>query len=1573
MKTLWKWVLGACLLVAGAQSAWAMSCDGTIYIKLPKSWNSAVINMDGKSLKFPTTTENGWYVFNAGTLGETYSKEFIIMEKADGWNDGGITTKHYGAAGGQGGWDQADKFSCDDINKNGKEALYIYEDPTTEGKTAYTNDPPNAKYFFMMIPPDFTEWMSSTPMISMDGGLTGKPMKADPEKCGWYYYVWFGEEITDDVVFFRDDDTEKEDVIGLNGNWETGATATPIQLKMIFDMDVDTLYFVPDQDQLLADGDDGFYYTFPDGVEGVCSYNLAAIIYDTDASLHGAFTCNPDWRNGQSDLEAKSNACPYPSAPFQVAGSDGRIPCIGVTQGMVETTLNNVKGTANYKKPVLTTKGKSCFGSQADVAFSAMFNSTPNVNETYCVNMPFKKSSDGKWEFDSDTYQSPGATVPGGFYPAESTPADTSLMSARLPAAESKRKAEGPVFMCQGLRNLDPHEGVPYSDLLCKGPGWTKGENCEGLFAGGSEFDTEFNGVSFLGDGWGWGCPNEAPMGWVFYEKGTEDSIGSVKAKGQIPTGTNQDSRWASGSSDKAVLSVGGRNQHFCFESHAKFTYRPGLRFSFRGDDDIWVYIDNKLAVDLGGTHLAAPGYVDLDAFEGASGALKKGDEYDLDIYFCDRRTTMSNVRIKTNMYIRQKTKITAKPDENKTSDGGTPYHICYRQSGGGSCAAAMSNSDEEVVYCDEQITQAGLNISYTLVNGNNASAPAMPQLDGVTVPGKYYCGIDLTNFGVPVVNKDNMCQLGPGRYKLYVSIDGGTPQQVGGVIRIAGELDVVNDDAVVLDEEGNEISGKKYKVTKSAMGGELVPVYISAVGEDNGKVSISPDVSVGQSYTLEYDKKMLVFKDPEGKDQVHSGEALVIGDDGVDTVYVTVPMEDLENSSNLYTIGVKGRTRVQTINFYLPRIVFVESIPVGDEDATAVTGQKPEADGSYEEFWVGSMYELYLAILKPDDSGNGFYPCLEECNGISIHRDVRTSENITFTDAVFENGYATISVSASKDYRYDLDPTIHNPGVIVAAFNDYVYASYNPIYFREPPVPSPRLADVFDVHGSAPSVELKIPGPYFDMNQEYLDGIADSVVIYYHRAIHQDSLPSKVCIVWDSTTAEKHNPVDEGFSNIKKDTLIVCNVLVSVTSANIDCSNPVDGYCSNAVTLGGFKLSEGIKTSGKGRVISYAEFKDKGKDVKQGFPGDLTDRIAPVPLRAELRTIKDTDLDSLVVVLSEPVIQLGSDEQMKSALDFYLNSAVEIDESSRFMSALNATPYVVVSSQKPGAGVGSNGEGRVRFVYNRANTALFPQPGDYVRLAGNLSNVFWSDDSVGRNPLGSDTLRAVADAAYYWNSPTAYNETKRLPTPWVSVVGETRAELIVNSFAHTGNAVVTDTTSSLNVTLFRAGSKKSEILTALNGRPFHWAKNGGINSAISNLEKDADRAQVKLDMDSDPKSVYFAYELQYFTNLGNYVGGETGKIYCDDRVNHEKYNVYYFNGGRCDDANNTVDDVVISWNMISNKGRAVGTGAYITKFKSYVKLGSVGKKSTVEGTKVFGVKRSAKPYEEYKKNGAAE
>jgi len=1543
---LCKWALGVCLLLAGVQNAFALQCEGQIHVQIPSSWTSPSIMVDGANIPLPSTAlQDGWYNLDALSYGGQYAQKFLFMKAS--WNDPGITTNHYNVNGGQGGWDQADAFTCDDLSTG---TLYIYEDPTTPGKTVYGPNPPNAKYFFVMIPPDMEDWMSSVPMLSLDGGQTGKPMTAVEGMCGWYSYVFFNEDITDNVLLYRDDDVDREDVIGVHGNWETANVAEPIPLGMVLkDGPADSLFFVPDAEQ--KTNEDGFYYSAAEveGIEGTCTYTMAAIIYDTDAKLHPFFSC---YSAGGEGCQVGAQGVGQEEAREYVNA------CLGVHQGLVEDNLD-----PTTKKPTLSTKGKTCF--KDSKYFNQMFTYTENVNEKSCYDMPFKRSTDGKWEFDSDFYHSPGAKGPGGFYPAEMN--NDSIILAADPSqkpiadARTKRDAEGPVFYGPAFRELDATEGMPKIDILCNGPGWNKGEDCEGKFNTGSDEEMAF-AVEFVGGVkgtcvMGWSCEKSAPTGWHFFKQGTDTEVD--------PSTEGATYRWSA-----------TRNQHYCFESHAKFTHKPGLKFNFRGDDDIWVFIDNKLAVDLGGTHLAAPGYVDLDNFTGASGKLNVGDQYDLDIFFCDRRTTMSNVRIKTNMYIQQKTAIDVNPQKTGTSE--KSYGICFTKTGDGSCAAAMTGEEKDSTLCGDDLKNSTLAISYTLVQGNLPTSPAVAGVENVS-GDVYKCGIDLRNPANPKIDPESICGLGGGRYTLFVNIEGKTKKVYS--FRRSGEVDVVyaSGDAV----DSNQVKIGSYTVQTTAMGGMTVPVYVSSLApvEGSQKVEIYPDDAVGVQYTLQAAdgngtvSKLVRFCAFDGGDTckaITPGSARTIGASGVDTVYATVPMQDLTSDIQKFRISVSGRPNALEVSFYLPKITFIEAIPEDGKDATSVTGQKKEADGSYEEFWVGSIYDMYLAVLKPNADGKSFSPCLQECNGLKIHKGSLTSAKIDFIpeEVEFVDGYATISIRSLVKYRWDTDATINSPATIVAEYNDYVQATYSPMYFRDPPVPYPVLADVFDVHGVLPAVEYKIPAPYFSMNQEYLDGVGDSVAIYYDRPIHKDSLPTKICVMWDSLTAEAHNPVKEGYSNISKDSAITCNELISVDASNIDCSSPVEyngqsGYCSNLIKIGGLTLSTGVKTAGVGKVHSYAVFEDKGKQVKQGFAGALTDRIAPVPLRAEVRTIKNgdelTDNDSLVIIMSEPV-RLLVESQGKTSVDFYLNSAVELDESARFVSSLENTPAVVTAQTNPFVGA-ANGEGRIRFLYKRGDVS--PHVGDFLRLSGNLSNIIWSDaDTDHETQPGSDTLRAVADAAYYWNSPTGYKETKRLPTPWIPVTGDAEIDVIENKFASTANGPAGDKVPAVTVNAYRTTMTKAEVFAAEGGKPGHLVK--ADMYALFNGLPDSVRTSLKAE------DIFFYYEVKYFTNLGNFVAGKTKKIYCDDSKNTEvdpvtKTKIQYFNGGLCTESGND-RNFFIGWNMRSDKGRVVGTGAYIVKLNSYVKLGSAGKDAKQESTSVWGIKRSPKAVMDYAK-----
>ncbi|MDB5047504.1 MAG: fibro-slime family protein [Fibrobacteres bacterium] len=91
----------------------------------------------------------------------------------------------------------------------------------------------------------------------------------------------------------------------------------------------------------------------------------------------------------------------------------------------------------------------------------------------------------------------------------------------------------------------------------------------------------------------------------------------------------------------------------FTMELHTDFTYTAGQgqMVSIEGDDDIWLFLNGKRVVDLGGVHQLQSASVNLDSLKDMLG-LESGKTYSFDFYFAERHTASSSCTITTNLAI---------------------------------------------------------------------------------------------------------------------------------------------------------------------------------------------------------------------------------------------------------------------------------------------------------------------------------------------------------------------------------------------------------------------------------------------------------------------------------------------------------------------------------------------------------------------------------------------------------------------------------------------------------------------------------------------------------------------------------------------------------------------------------------------------------------------------------------------------------------------------------------------------------------------------------------------------------
>ncbi|MEI9936579.1 MAG: DUF4215 domain-containing protein [Pseudomonadota bacterium] len=100
----------------------------------------------------------------------------------------------------------------------------------------------------------------------------------------------------------------------------------------------------------------------------------------------------------------------------------------------------------------------------------------------------------------------------------------------------------------------------------------------------------------------------------------------------------------------ESTVFPGAKKHNFSFTSEVQYWFRydqdTNARLDFTGDDDVFVYINGHLAVDLGGIHVPMDGTVTINAASAAKFGLTVGNVYKIVVFQAERKRFGSSFKL---------------------------------------------------------------------------------------------------------------------------------------------------------------------------------------------------------------------------------------------------------------------------------------------------------------------------------------------------------------------------------------------------------------------------------------------------------------------------------------------------------------------------------------------------------------------------------------------------------------------------------------------------------------------------------------------------------------------------------------------------------------------------------------------------------------------------------------------------------------------------------------------------------------------------------------------------------------
>ncbi|MCQ2055276.1 MAG: fibro-slime domain-containing protein [Fibrobacter sp.] len=511
---------------------------------------------------------------------------------------------------------------------------------------------------------------------------------------------------------------------------------------------------------------------------------------------------------------------------------------------------------------------------------------------------------------------------------------------------------------------------------------------------------------------------------------------------------------------------IDGKKHNFGFtmKVQAKFEYVPGQYFEFLGDDDVWVFINNKLVVDIGGQHEQVSGAVYLDTL-----GLTPGETYPFHIFYVERHTVESNFKMRTSMdlhtdasmFLTSRLVTLGKNDYNVWQINKTDMNLQ-------SCSFDFSS--------DTEIDTVGGRSNYHLSGGS-------VDMD-LNVGSTYFAGIKITSdttFTIDSVAIVDDSDLPAGHYFLEVSLKSNASQKAKVEIIVPGNAPGI----VFADENwnniGTEISGNTATIGK--WGNNMYPVHVTFKDPNtewskyNKNIKISsnnPDLLItdaeGNSITsvsLDPNTKQATFY-VMANGPVTNATLTITGSGGVkaywtDLNFIEAPVPHVKTAT-IYDRNGDGRgdkvvisfddsfggdTKLDSVQIYFGEMFpVVEQPSVNGNSLTITTSGSCEQDelcgfgtkvftGGATETYVGSMTsyitykadgETYHFIVRNEPITDGIGPVITRA-----HKSIDGSKEIlelTFSEAIsssFDDKMLQFKSNGSKKTANSQDASMNN------------------------------------------------------------------------------------------------------------------------------------------------------------------------------------------------------------------------------------------------------------------------------------------------------------------------------------------------------------------------------------------------------------------------------------------------------------------------------------------------------------------------------------------------------------------